>query len=405
MNAKMKMKKEFQGIEGGLFSTVEKADISGDYQAMAEQGIDLMGWADPFTPDFSLPKHVEQASHDALKGPLAAHYTAPIGNETLKQLIASKIKKQNHIDIDWKRNLIITPGSDSGLYYAMLPFIERGDEVMVPVPCYPNNLQNISTMGGTPIYIPLKEENNFELEIDEFEKRVSDKTKMVILTHPNNPTTTVFSPASLKQLSEFIIKHDLILVCDQAFEDFIYDDKEMITPASLPGMWERTLTVFSVSKGMGFSGYRVGYIMACDQIMDVLFGAAVSVVGATHTLSQLAMIEAFKDPSFMNEFEEAFDARRKYAYEHINAIPNVSMLMPESGFLCWINVSKLGTGQEIYHYLLKHAKVAINDGAVYGEGGKDHIRVVLGVYRDSNKVYNAIDRIQKALMNHPNQKK
>ncbi|MEG0981715.1 MAG: pyridoxal phosphate-dependent aminotransferase, partial [Erysipelotrichaceae bacterium] len=76
MNAKMKMKKEFQGIEGGLFSTVEKADISGDYQAMAEQGIDLMGWADPFTPDFSLPKHVEQASHDALKGPLAAHYTA-----------------------------------------------------------------------------------------------------------------------------------------------------------------------------------------------------------------------------------------------------------------------------------------------------------------------------------------
>lgn len=405
MDIKHLMKEEFRNIEGGLFSKVEKADVSGNYLEMGRNGVDLMAWADPFMPDFSLPPHVLEASVEALQGPLGAHYTAPIGNDELKQLIAKKIALKNHIEIDWKRNLIVTPGSDSGLYYAMLPFLQRGDEVLVPVPCYPNNLQNISTMGATTIYVPLHEENKYQIDISEFEKRVSDKTKMVVLTHPNNPTTTVFSRESLIALSKFIIKHDLILICDQAFEDFIYDDVEMITPASLPGMWERTVSVFSVSKGMGFSGYRVGYIMCDDKIMDVLYGAAVSVIGATNTSSQLAMIAAFKDPSYMEEFRSAFEVRRHYAYQVFNEIPNVSCLLPESGFLCWVNVSKLGTGNEIYQYLLKQAKVACNDGIAYGPGGEGHIRIVLGVYRDNQKVMDAIDRIKIALIAHPNQMK
>lgn len=401
MDIKSKMKKQFQSIEGGLFSSVEKADVSGSYMEMGKQGIDLMGWADPFTPDFSLPPHVLKATQDALLGPLAAHYTAPIGNDELKKEIAKKIKRQNHIDIDWSRNLLITPGSDSGLYYAMLPFIEEGDEIMVPVPCYPNNLQNITTMGGKAVFVPLDEEHDFELNIDAFEERVSDKTKMVVLTHPNNPTTTVFSRKSLEALADFIIRHDLILICDQAFEDFIYDDREMVTPASLPGMWERTVTVFSVSKGMGFSGYRVGYLMSDDHIIDVLNGAAVSVIGATNTISQIAMIEAFKDPSFMKEFETAFEERRRVAYDIINSIPHVSMQMPQSGFLCWVDVHELGSGEEVYNYLLKEAKVAINAGTSYGPGGEGHIRIVLGVYRDSNKVYDALNRIKDALSRYP----
>lgn len=396
---KDKMIQAFKNANGGLFSNVEKADVGQAYQELEKQGVALMGWADPFMPDFSLPKHIEEATIKVIKDAEAPHYTAPIGNQTLKNKLAEKLAKQNDLKVDPTRNILITPGSDSGLYFAMLPFIAQDDEVLIPSPSYPNNFLNVEIMGGKAVPVPLKEENGFQIEIEEFEKRVSDKTKMVVLTHPNNPTTTVFNRASLEKLAQFIIQHDLLLVCDQAFEDFCYEN-EMITPASLPDMFERTITVFSFSKGMGLSGYRVAYLVCSDVIMDTMYANAVSVLGATNTVSQLAMCAALEDPSFMKEFEEAFDYRRKKAYEIINSIPNVSMLMPESGFLCWVNVSKLGNSSDIVNYLVKEAKVSVNDGINYGVGGEGHLRIVLGVYKENQKVIDALLRIKQALENY-----
>lgn len=393
---KSKMKKEFQTIEGGLFSDVEKADVGNSYQKLSEQGVELMGWADPFTPDFSLPKHVLDKTIEALHSPLSAHYTAPVGNDELRKLMAEKFARVNHVNVNPDRNIIITPGSDSALFFAMFPFIEKGDEILIPTPSYPNNFMNVKMMQGTVIPVPLTVENGYQLDIEEFEKRVSKHSKMVVLTHPNNPTTTVYNKQSLMALRDFVIKHDLLLVCDQAFEDFTFDH-ELITPASLPDMFERTITVCSVSKGMGLSGYRVGYIVAPDTIMDMMYGCAVSVIGATNTIAQVAVMEAFKDPSFMEKFQDAFDYRRKQAFEIINRIPNVSMLLPESGFLCWMDVSKLGDSTQICEYLIKEAKVAVNDGKNYGEGGEGHIRMVLGVREDNEKIVQALLRIEKAL--------
>ncbi len=396
---KEKMKKAFQPLSGGLFEASDKADVGSSYTDLAKEGVDLMGWADPFTPDFSLPEHVLDKAIEVLRGPLAAHYTAPSGNEELKAVIAERLAKKNGLHVDPKRNILITPGSDSGLFYAVFPFIEPGDEVLVPSPSYPNNFTNVTLNNGVLVPILLKEENGYQLDIQEFEKHVSEKTKMVILTHPNNPTTTVYNRESLEALSQFVIKHDLILVCDQAFEDFTYEN-EMITPASLPGMFERTITVFSASKGMGFSGFRIGFNVCSDVFMDAMLAATVSVLGATNTMVQVAMIEAYKDPSFMEIFEKAFDNRRKKAYEIINSIPNVHMLMPESGFLCWVDVSKLGSSKDVYQYLIKEAKVACNEGSFYGPGGEGHLRIVLGIYRDDEKVYDALYRIKDALIKY-----
>ena len=139
---------------------------------------------------------------------------------------------------------------------------------------------------------------------------------------------------SLEKLAQFAVKNDLIVVCDQAFEDSVYDGVEFVTLASLPGMWERTVTVCSISKGMALSGYRVAYIVADDHIMDVYYGSAVSVIGATNTASQLGAIAALKDASFLEEYNRIFDRRRKIVYEIFNSIPGVSIAMPESTFLC-----------------------------------------------------------------------
>lgn len=222
---------------------------------------------------------------------------------------------------------------------------------------------------------------------------------MVVLTQPNNPTTTIYDEASMKLLADLVIRHDLILVCDQAFEDFCFE-RELITPASLPGMFERTVTVFSFSKGMGLSGYRVGYLVCCDAIMDSMYANAVSVLGATHTVAQMAVLAAFQDLSFMEEFRSAFDYRRKAAYEILNSIPGVSMQLPESGFLCWVDVHELGSSAEIAAYLLQEARVSVNDGVNYGPGGEGHLRIVLGVYRDNQRVIDALNRIRDALLKY-----
>jgi len=296
------------------------------------------------------------------------------------------------------RNIIITPGSDSGLFFAMLPFIHDGDEVMIIDPSYPNNYQNTEIMGGVAVTIPVYAESGYQFKIEDFEAKVTDKTKMIVLTNPNNPTTTVYRREKLEQLAEFAVKHDLIVVVDQAFEQPVFDDIEMVTIAALPGMWERTVTVFSISKGMGLSGLRVGYIVADDRIMDKMYGVAVSVIGATSTSAQMGAIAAMKDDSFMEKYFELFDQRRRIVYDNLHDIPGVSMQLSESGFLSWLDISALGTESEVMSYLNENALVSINSGAPYGEQGKGHIRIVHGVFASNEALERAILRMREALL-------
>ena len=398
MSIQEKISKKFEGIQGGLFAKVSKADVGTALNDLIANGAALMCWADPFYPDPAIPEHVKKATLEGLKDGTSAHYTMPIGNMELKVELAKKLKSFNHLDVDPERNIIITPGSDAGLMFAMMPFIDEGDEVMVPDPSYPNNFLNPKLLGGVTVPVPLREENNYQIDIEEFEKRVTPKTKMIVLTNPNNPTTTVLRRESLEKLAEFAIKHDLIVVCDQAFEDSVYDNVEFVTLASLPGMWERTVTVFSISKGMALSGYRVAYIVADDHIMDVYYGCAVSVIGATNTACQLGAIAAVKDSAFLQEYNKIFDRRRKVVYDIFNSIPGVSMAMPESTFLCWVNVSKLGTADEVNAYIIKEANVVVNSGVPYGAQGEGHLRIVFGAFRDDEKMVEALERVKAALI-------
>lgn len=393
---KSKMKKEFLNFEGGLFSEVEKADVGDSYTKMAEAGVALMGWADPFMPDFSIPSHIMDKTIEAIKSPISSHYTAPTGNMELRAVICSRFLEKYGVEIIPERNVIITPGSDSALFFAMFPFLQKDDEVIIPCPSYPNNMQNIKMMQATPVVYKLESNNDYQIEMESLEALVTDKTKMIVLTHPNNPTTTVYSKESLEAIRTIVLKYNLVLVCDQAFDDFTFEN-EYIAPMSLPDMFEHTITVCSISKGMGLSGYRVGYIVASDKIMDVMYGCAVSVVGATNTVSQIAAVEAFKHPEFMELFEKSYDYRRHQAYKILNNIPGMKLKLPESGFLAWVDVSELGDSSTICKRLVDEAKVAVNDGVNYGPGGEGHIRIVLGVYRDNEVVVEALERMAQVL--------
>ena len=369
-----KIRPAFQKVEGGLFSEINKADIGDAVSTYKDKGIVMMSWADPAMPDPSIPDIVKQRAIEAIKSGLPSHYTTPTGDLTLKEALCKRIKRYNGLDLDPRRNIIINPGSDIGLIFSMTPFINPGDEVLIHDPSYPSNFLNAELLGGVSIKVPTYEEDNYHLRIEEYEKRLTDKSKVVLLTSPNNPTGTVYTREELEELSKFIIKNDLVCICDQAFEDTVFVDNEMTSIATIEGMWERTLTVCSVSKGMGLSGFRVGWTYGPDTIMDKLFATAVNIQGATSTLSQIAVLPAVEDDSFIKDYNKRYDERRHYAYKLFNSIPGVSMNLPESGFFSWINVSMLANSGRIVEYLLKEAKVSCNDGIHYGDKGKRSLK-------------------------------
>ena len=399
MPMRSKMTPFFQTLKGGLFESVNKADVGDNADKMKSDNVAMLSWADPFFPDDRMDEDIRCAVVSSLGDGTAQHYTAPIGNAELKKVIAEKVARFNGIPADPQRNIIITPGSDSALFFSLIPFVEHGDEVMIVDPSYPNNFQAVEILGGVPVSVPVRPETGFELEIEEFERRLTDKTKLVILTNPNNPTTVVYSRESLEQLAAFIIKHDLLAIVDQAFEDIVYDGREMVSLGSLDGMLQKTVTIFSISKGMGLSGFRVGCIVASDRLIDTLFASAVSVVGATNTAAQLAAIAAYgKRDELVAEYSVIFDKRRRFVYEALSDIPGVRVQMPQSAFLSWINVSQLGTSDEIVDYLVREAKVFVNSGNCYGSQGEGYIRLVQGCYADDADIEQAVLRIREALL-------
>lgn len=397
MDIKSKMNRRFSGLQGGLFATVTKADVGEGAGNLMAQGYDIMAWADPFFPDPSLPKSVRATMLKVFEEGVTAHYSMPIGLYDLRKTIANKLREKNGIQADPSRNILVTPGSDSGLIYAMMPFITEGDEVMIPDPSYPSNFLNAKLCGGIAVHIPLRESDGWQPQIEEFEKRLTSRTKMVLISHPNNPTSTVFRRENMVRLCEFIVKNDLILICDQAFEDHIYDGIEFVSPATLPGMWERTVSVFSISKGIGLSGFRVGFITADDHIMDVLYGGAVNVLGATNTAAQLGAITALEDASILEDNYRVLERRRRLAHEVFRSIPGVKCALPESGFLSWLNISRLGTSAEVVAYILNHAKVVVNEGTPYGLEGEGYIRIVHGCFKEETRALDAYHRIHNAL--------
>lgn len=397
MPIKQKMNDRFRDLQGGLFATVTKADVGEGAGRLMAEGYDIMAWADPFFPDPSIPASVTQTMIEAFEDGFSSHYTMPMGNADLRRVVARKVWEKNGLKADPSRNVLITPGSDSGLIYAMMPFIEAGDEILIPDPSYPSNFLNAKLCGGVAVSVPLREADNWQPQVEAFEERLTDRTKMVLISHPNNPTTTVFRRENIEALCRFIIDNDLILVSDQAFEDHVFDDIEFVTPAALPGMWERTVSVFSISKGIGLSGFRVGYLVADDRIMDVLYGGTVNILGATNTAAQLGAITALEDETILPTYHRILDQRRKLAYQEFSQIPGVSCTLPESGILSWLNISKLGTSAEVVAYLLKHARVVVNEGPPYGPEGEGYIRIVHGCFKEEDRAVAAYKRIRQAL--------
>ncbi len=370
-----------------------------DYQALQDR-LDhdyvMLGWADPFFPDPCLPEHVIAAAKGALDQH-GAHYSLPIGSPALRRAIAGKLAARNGLDVDPDREVIVTPGSDTGLWQAMQVVLSPGDEVLNPVPSYPSNFRNAELMGAISVPVPLDASRDFELDVAALRDRISPRSKLVMLTQPNNPTGTVHGRKTLELLAGLVLEHDLLVVVDQAFEDSVYDARELVTFAALPGMRERTISVFSMSKGMAMSGFRVGYTVAAPEIMAVLHATAVNILGATNTAAQAAAIAAMEDRGFVAEYVARYERRRLWAAELLAAIPGVRFRLPQAGLMVWLDIAGLGTSRKVAEHLLSDAKIIVQPGEIFGGVGGNYIRLMLSALRDDSALREALERTARSL--------
>jgi aspartate/methionine/tyrosine aminotransferase len=363
--------------------------------------VTMMCWADPFRPDDVTPEFVKAAAIASVQSD-GAHYTLPIGDRALREEIAAKFERVNGLVIDADRNVTISGGSDALLLFTMRPFLEPGarNEVLTPVPSYVCNFES-ALAGGVTVGVPTYPEDGYDLRIEEFEKRLTSRTRIVLITNPNNPTTTVYSRETLERLADFVRRNDLILIVDQSFEDTVFDEHEMVTAAALPGMFDRTITICSLSKGMGLCGYRVGYVVASDDITDVLHSCTVEYLGAPNTVAQAAAIAALRNPGFVEEYRQEYMGRVKSVLALLDTVPNLPYTMPQAGFYVWVDVSAYGGSTAVAQYLLDHARVAVSEGDRFGSA--DHVRLIYAAHADRQHCLDATERLVEALRSHPGQ--
>lgn len=345
-----------------------------------ERRIMMMG-ADPFAPDKCLPDHVIDATKQALDDG-KTHYSLDNGyaEPRLKTALVNKLWDFNGMEIDPETELMVGPSSAFTLFLSIRICIRpgQGDEVLVTSPGFAENINDIHQMGAVCVQVPTYEEDGFALRMDEFRSRITERTRAIVITNPNNPTGTVYTRKNLMELAALAEEFDLGVIVDQDFERQVYDGAEYVNFATLPGMRERTLTVFGTSKDLGLTGFRVGYLVAPAEIMPLLKIATFNYVGPTNTFAQYGVAAAYENPAYTDEWFTIYDQRRHAIFDALQGIPGVGVTMPAGGFYHWVNISELGTSLEVVKHLVETQQLGVSPGNWFGNVGEGYIRVMYG---------------------------
>ena len=359
----------------------------------------LLNGADLFSPKPCLPAHVIEATKRALDEG-RTHYSLANGyaEPELRAALVRKLHDFNGLDVDPERELLVVPSSAMGLYLGIRVCIRpnQGDEVLNIEPGFSENVNDVAQVGAVNVPVPVREETGFHLDLDVLESKITERTRCIVLTNPNNPTGTVYTRDELEGLADILTRHNLIAVVDQDFERQVYDT-DYVTFATLPGMRERTISVFGTSKDMGLTGFRVGYMVVPEELFGILKIAIFNMHGPTNTFAQIGAAAAFDDPRYADEWVELMRARRAWGQAVLDAIPGVRCPLPEGGFYFWANVSQLGTSEEVRDWLIDDAQIGIGLGTWFSPLGEGFVRIMYGAVPEEDTYHEAIQRIDASL--------
>lgn len=310
------------------------------YKEMKANGIDVIGFA-AGEPDFPTPDHIKYAGIDAIVNNKTT-YTPASGTLDLKRAVCKRLKED--LDLDYAPNQIVcTSGAKHCVYIALRTLVDPGDEVIVPAPYWVSYVELVNMVGATPVSVVATEEEDFKLTPEKLEAVITPKTKAVILNNPSNPTGMLYTREELKALADVIVKHDLYVLADEIYYKLVYDGREFVSLASLgEEIKQHTIIINGVSKSYAMTGWRIGYIACEPNIAKVAANYLSHSTGNPCSISQAAALAGLNESQeTVEEMRKAFEERRNYMVERMNAIPGVSCLKPEGAFYVMMNIKEL----------------------------------------------------------------
>jgi aspartate/methionine/tyrosine aminotransferase len=348
-------------------------------------------------PDFSTPEHIKQAAKDALDKGLV-RYTSNYGLPSLRKEIAKKLKRVNGIDLDPDEEIIVTIGGQEAIAATLLSFLDPGDEVLIGDPGYIPYYSLTHLASAIPVPVPLKEDEGYIFDINAMKKAITNKTKMLILNTPNNPTGAVLDKKHMLEIAEICKEHDLLVLSDEAYEQIIYDDKEHISFATLPNMKKRTITVQTMSKTYSMTGWRLGYLAAPKNLVSIIIRAHQNLVLSSTSFAQAGGILALSGPQDdLLRMVSEFDKRREFLYEGLKRL-GIPCYKPQGAFYLFPNISEFGLSSWSFsELLLEKYNVATVPGIEFGKTGEGHIRISYATSYEN--CIEGLERIEQAVEN------
>jgi len=325
-------------------------------------------------PDFDTPWHVRETGIAALRSG-KTFYTSNAGLTALREEIAAYTEKQIGVAYHPKDEILVTVGGSEGIDVALRTLIEPGDEVVYIEPCFVCYEACIALAGGIPKPIPLREEDEFRLRARDLEAAITDKTRVLIISFPNNPTGAIMEREDLLPIAELAVKYDLTVISDEIYADLTYKGSHT-SIAALPGMRERTVVINGFSKAFAMTGWRLGYAMGPAEILSQMTKVHQFAIMCAPTVSQYAAIEALKNGAKDVEMmRKSYDSRRRFLLSEFRRL-GIPCFEPYGAFYMFPNISEFGmTSDDFAMRLLKEENVAVVPGSAFGESGKDNLRI------------------------------
>ena len=325
-------------------------------------------------PDFDTPWHVrDEGIYSLEKG--RTFYTSNSGLKELREEICNYLDRRYQVSYDWHHETIVTVGGSEGIDIAMRAMLDPGDEVLIPQPSYVSYEPCAVLAGGKPIIIELKAENEFRLTPEELLEHITDKTKILVLPYPNNPTGAIMEREDLEKIAEIVMEKDLFVLSDEIYSELSYKG-DHVTIASIPGMKERTILINGFSKAYAMTGWRLGYACGPREIIEQMTKIHQFAIMCAPTTSQYAAVEAMRNgDTDVATMREAYDQRRRYL---VNAFKEMGLecFEPYGAFYIFPCIKEFGmTSEEFAERFLMEEKVAVVPGTAFGDSGEGFLRI------------------------------
>ncbi|MGA1793173.1 MAG: pyridoxal phosphate-dependent aminotransferase [Thermoplasmatota archaeon] len=346
-------------------------------------------------PDFPTPGPVVEAVKKALDDDFTKYVSAD-GIIELKEAIAEDISRTRNFKPDLDQILVL-PGCKPGIFFSMTGLLDPGDEVIYQDPAFPTYNSVIRYIGARGVPIPLLEENDFRMSPDHIRERINERTKLIIINSPQNPTGSVIRPDEIKEIAEIAREYDTYLLSDEIYSKMLYEDAEFSSPAIYDGARERTILLDGLSKSHAMTGWRIGYAVGPKEFIAKMGILSINAISCTTSFVQKAAVEALRgDQSFLKQMMDRFTMRRKAIVDGLNSIEGFHCLPPKGAFYAWPNITGTGmTSRKLANKLLEEGGVAVLPGTAFGDNGEGYLRFSYPTTIEN--INEAVERIRNVL--------